>query len=281
MHTRRLYCAPCGEHTGHTELYAKNDCGILRCNACGLGRADITNFEPMSYYTTEYFCGGRVDGYSNYAATEPVLRRQFAREVAFIRRHCRGGRLIEIGCAYGFFLQEAKHYFAVAGVELSEAGTAHCQQAGLEVVAGTADERVLEQLAPADVFVLLDVIEHLPDPFETLLRCKRYLQPGGCIVLTTGDFGSILARAAGKRWRLMTPPQHLWFFTREAVRRWGRQAGMRVDSFDHPWKIVPLSLMAFQLGRGVGWSTPISTGTGVGVPVNLFDAMRVVLRKEV
>jgi len=281
MHTRRLYCAPCGEHTDHIALYVKNGCDILRCNACGLGRADITNFDPISYYTSEYFSGGHLDGYSNYAATEPVLRRQFAREVAFIRRHCRGGRLIEIGCAYGFFLQEARHYFTtVAGIELSETGAAYCRQTGLEVLTGPANEHLLEQLAPANVFVLLDVIEHLPDPFETLLQCNRYLQPGGCIMLTTGDFGSILARAAGRRWRLMTPPQHLWFFTREAVRRWGQQTGMRVDAFDHPWKIVPLSLMAFQLGRAVGWSTPISTGAGVGVPVNLFDAMRVVLRKE-
>jgi SAM-dependent methyltransferase len=278
--TRRLHCPACGEETAHKLLYVKNDCRILRCGVCGIGRTDATGFDPAGYYTNEYFSGGRVDGYADYAATEPVLRRQFAREVAFLRRHCPTGRLLEIGCAYGFFLQEARDYFAVGGIELSEAAAAHCRDLGLNVVTGEASERALAQFAPADAFVLLDVIEHLSDPFDTLRRCMQHLRPHGRIVLTTGDFGSAFARLAGRHWRLMTPPQHLWFFTRESFRRWGSRIGMRIESYDHPWKIVPLSLIAFQLARTTGRSMPLPIGAHVGIPVNLYDAMRIILRKE-
>jgi len=78
----------------------------------------------------------------------------------------------------------------------------------------------------------------------------------------------------------MTPPQHLWFFTRESFRRWGNRIGMRIESYGHPWKIVPLSLIAFQLARAVGRSVTFPIGARLGLPVNLFDAMRIVLRKE-
>jgi SAM-dependent methyltransferase len=277
---RLLHCPACGEETPQTHLYVKNECDILRCNACGIGRTNVTRFEPASYYTEDYFSGGHADGYANYAATEPILRRQFAREVAFLRRHCPAGQLVEIGCAFGFFLQEAISYFAVGGIELSEAAAAHCRRLGLNVVTGEASEQVLAQFAPVDAFVLLDVVEHLSDPFDTLRRCMQHLKPRGRILLTTGDFGSPLARLAGRHWRLMTPPQHLWFFTRESFRRWGSRTGMRIESHERPWKIVPLSLIAFQLARTTGQPMTFPMGARVGVPVNLFDAMRIVLRKE-
>jgi hypothetical protein len=99
-------------------------------------------------------------------------------------------------------------------------------------------------------------------------------------VITTGDFGSTAARLAGARWRLMTPPQHLWFFTQESIRRLSTGLGLAVEHVDRPWKTVPVSLIVFQLRRMLGLqSEAVTTASRIGVPVNLFDAMRVVLRK--
>lgn len=260
-------------------LYAKNGCEILRCEGCGLGRTDAAGFDPDAYYTADYFSGRHEDGYADYLGTEPVLRREFAGTVDLIRRHCGSGWLLEIGCAYGFFLQEARRHFEVAGIELAEDAAAHCRRNGLHVLTGGADAEKLAELGEMDVIVLLDVIEHLPDPYETLSLCARYLRPNGIIVLTTGDFGSPLARWAGAYWRLMTPPQHLWFFTAESLERLSARLSMRVAALDHPWKIVPASLVLFQLGRMFSRRASAPTASAIGVPVNLFDAMRVVLRR--
>jgi hypothetical protein len=78
----------------------------------------------------------------------------------------------------------------------------------------------------------------------------------------------------------MTPPQHLWFFTRESIGRLGEAAGLETISFAHPAKLVPLSLIGFQLRRMLGLKPAPTGASGIGVPVNLFDAMRVVLRKR-
>ena len=105
--------------------------------------------------------------------------------------------------------------------------------------------------------------------------------PGGIIAITTGDFASLYARLSGPHWRLMTPPQHLWYFTPESLRRMSRSLGLTVAACDHPWKLVPLSLIGFQASRMLGVRYPGRlAGNGVGIPVNFFDAMRCVIRKR-
>ena len=277
-----LACPACGRPARQRFLYTKNGCDIFRCDACGLGRTETANFDPHAYYAEGYFSGEQSDGYADYLGAEPVLRREFARTVDFIRRHKGTGRLIEIGCAYGFFLDEARRAgFEVCGLELAETAAAHARGLGLNVVDGMLDEATLKSFGSADIIVLLDVIEHLPDPHDALALCAEYLRPGGIILLTTGDFGSLTARATGAHWRLMTPPQHLWFFTRESMRHLAGSAGLRIEHFDHPWKNVPFSLIAFQIGRMLGRKIGLGAAGGrLGIPVNLYDAMRVVLRKE-
>ncbi len=272
-------CLACAQVTEQKFLYSLNGCSILRCRTCRLGQTQTRDFDAASYYTDKYFSGQQSDGYADYLAAEPVLRREFARTVAFIRRWCNGGRLLEIGCAYGFFLHEAKEYFDVSGIELAADAAIYCQRSGLSVLPGVVDETTLLQDEKVDVIVMLDVIEHLPDPRGTLAFLSRHLGPGGIIVLTTGDFGSMAAQLSGRYWRLMTPPQHLWFFGRESITRLAKSLGLRVEHVDHPWKIVPLSLIVFQLRRMLHLSLSQSPAAGVGIPFNLFDAMRVVLRK--
>lgn len=271
-------CPACDRTTEQVPRFRRNGCDILQCRDCGLGRTETSGFDPATYYTGEYFSGGHSDGYADYLGAEPVLRREFARSVDFIRRYRSGGKLLELGCAYGFFLQEAERYFEVTGIELAAEAADHGRRAGLRILSGMADAANLRRIGHVDVIVLFDVIEHLPDPRETLALCCQHLNPGGIIVITTGDFGSVVAKLAGAKWRLMTPPQHLWFFTPESMRGMSASLGLAVEHVDHPWKIVPASLIMFQLRRMLGLRSAGGAGR-FGVPVNLFDAMRVVLRK--
>src|SRR5262249_17580889 len=153
-------CPACGAATQHRFCFLSNGCDIWQCESCGLGRADTVAFDPATYYTKDYFSGGHVDGYADYLAAEPVLQREFARSVEVIRKYRAGGKLLELGCAYGFFLQEAKRYFDVAGIELAADAAEHCRRAGLNVLQGAVDETSLGRIGRVDVIVLLDVIEH-------------------------------------------------------------------------------------------------------------------------
>jgi 2-polyprenyl-3-methyl-5-hydroxy-6-metoxy-1,4-benzoquinol methylase len=254
---------------------------VHRCPACGLGRTLLPEgFDVAGIYDESYFQGGQADGYADYQGSRAELSLEFRQVVRLLQAGGPGGgRLLEIGCAYGFFLDEAAGGFDVYGVELAEHARQSCRARGLRVAARLDDAGVLAG-APYDAVVMLDVIEHLPDPAGTLLAVAGMLRPGGRLVLTTGDFGALTARALGARWRLMTPPQHLWFFTVAALGHCLRSAGFELVSTTHPAKRVPLSLLVYQLGRMLGRGNRWRLNLGGSVPVNLFDAMRIVARRS-
>lgn len=260
----------------------KNHVPIGRCKYCGLGRAEVENFDPGAYYTEAYFSGGHTDGYADYAGSQETLRAEFRHTLDHLGAFgIASGHLLEIGCAYGFFLDEAKSKFQVSGIEISEAAASAAQARGHDVRIGPVDEDRLAGLSNLDAIVMLDVIEHLEDPSTTLHLCADRLRPGGILLITTGDWGSFAARTQGERWRLMTPPQHLWFFTRGSLRQMADRCGVEEVAFSHPWKRVPLSLIGFQLQRMLtGSAKPPRWIPHVGVPVNLFDAMRMTFRKR-
>jgi SAM-dependent methyltransferase len=270
-------CAACGASEAR-ELWRVQQYPVVACRDCGLARTELPpGFDPASIYTASYFDGGQPDAYMDYQASEATLRAEFARTLAVLGRHgSTRGALIEVGCAYGYFLETARDRFSVCGVEVSDAAREACRARGLDVERELSAELV-ERHGPFDAGVLLDVIEHLADPGAMLAELRRAMRTGGRLLLTTGDFGSLYARLSGQRWRLMTPPQHLWFFTRATIEALLVKCGFRLLGFDHPWKLVPLSLIAFQGLRLAGQPAPgwVRQLPG-GIPVNLFDAMRVV-----
>lgn len=274
-------CIACGG-TDIRPAFEKLSFPIMRCAGCGLGRTALAgDFDFHRYYSEAYFDGRRSDGYANYAGSEPILRAEFRETLrSILTFDVRRGRLLEFGCAYGFFLNEARTVFASAhGIEISEDAVRICRSRGLDVTAGVVGESTLD--GQYDVVVGLDVIEHVPDPRETLVSLAVHMDPGAVLVMTTGDWSSWLARLTGPRWRLMTPPQHLSFFTVTSMRRMLEATGFRVLSLSHPWKRVPLSLIAYQLQRLAGHEPrAISMLDSLALPVNLWDAMRVVAVKR-
>jgi 2-polyprenyl-3-methyl-5-hydroxy-6-metoxy-1,4-benzoquinol methylase len=256
---------------------------ILRCRGCGLGTAEVAaGFEPLALYDERYFRGGRRDGYADYPASEPVLRAQFRHMLRDLRRHVpAGGRLLEVGCAYGFFLEEARAHWRCEGLEVATAAVAFCRARGLDVRQATLEQVAREQPGAYDAVVLLDVLEHLADPAGALGDAAALLRPGGVLFLVTLDWASPLARVMGRRWRLMTPPQHLFYFTAANLRQLLDRHGLETLRCTRPWKLVPLGLALFQLLRSSrlqqrlpGWLFRL------GLPVNLFDTVQVVARKR-
>jgi SAM-dependent methyltransferase len=280
-------CIVCANPTAHATLYVVRGFPIVRCGDCGLGSTVLpTGFDPAAIYTEGYFQGGADDGYADYAASEPWLRVEARRALSHLFRHGpRAGRLLEVGCAYGFFLAEAAAYFDATGIEISEAAASRARSAGLAVEPGQVTAPWLAAREPFDAVAMLDVIEHLSDPADTLRLLRDRMRPGSALLLSTGDWGSLLARAMGRSWRLLTPPQRLWFFSARTLTKLLARHGMRVIDVARPAKVVPLGLALFQIARYGGRAAPALRALAQGaprlaVPVNLFDALRVVAVRD-
>jgi len=211
-------------------LYAKDDYAIVECASCGLVYVgeDPTQIDFAQLYGEAYYRGGTDQVFANYLGEESVRRASARRRVWGLRWLKWRGRLLDVGCAAGFFLVEAQRCYDVQGVEVSEFSSRFARERfGLGVHTGTLQAAAL----PAESFDLItlwDVIEHVPDPGPVLAECRRLLKPDGRIVLTTGDFGSAYAQRRASQWHLLAPPWHLYYFSRHTLRRLAERAGRQV-----------------------------------------------------
>jgi len=221
------------------------------------------------------------DGYADYQGSERVLRAEFRRVIHTIRQYAGSRRhLLEIGAAYGFLLDEARPYFEAWGIEISPVAADIARQRGHTIVSDPVSPAVFHQHPAPECVVMLDTIEHLPDPAAVLADLHAGMAPGGLLYITTGDMGSVLARVMGRHWRLMTPPQHLYFFSRKTLIRLLTQTGFTVLRADRPWKIIPIGLACYQVLARAGIPWPRITRLQAGIPVNLFDTLRIIAQKS-
>lgn len=226
-------CPACGSTRGRA-LCTREGYDIAACGDCASAfvAADPASIDFAALYGEAYYRGGSDAVFADYVGQEAARRRQ-ARRRLWLLRHLppawpARGRLLDIGCAAGFFLAEAQAHYEVQGVELSAWSSAYARdRLGLRVFTGTLVQAALPA-AHFDIVTLWDVIEHVPDPVPLLTEAARVLKPGGRLVLTTGDWGSAYARARGAAWHLLTPPWHLSFFSRQGLARAAARAGLRV-----------------------------------------------------
>ncbi len=184
--------------------------------------------ELKPFYQEDYFKGRE---YVDYVADKPAQLKTLRNHLRVVRRNVRpGGRLLEIGCAYGFFLDLIREeYPGSTGVDVFSAGVADARARGLDAREGDLLGLRFEECF--DGVCLWDTIEHLPNPREVIRRCAELLRPGGPLFLTTGDLGALLARLQGLNWRQIHPPTHLFYFTRQSFRELCPSVGLEVVRF--------------------------------------------------
>ena len=102
-------CAMCGSGL-RTVAYSLPPFGVVRCTACGFQYLSPRLPEAAMlelYSSSGYFEGGEM-GYDSYAEQESALRTTYRRLVRqLVRAGFDGGDLLEVGCGYGFLLEEA------------------------------------------------------------------------------------------------------------------------------------------------------------------------------
>lgn len=83
---------------------------------------------------------------------------------------------------------------------------------GLTVLRAGVDDADLPE-SVFDAAVLWHVLEHLPEPLAALERVRRWLAPGGRVLVGVPNLESLQARLGGDRWFHLDPQRHLVHFT--------------------------------------------------------------------
>lgn len=258
---------------------------IVRCT-CGLAYVDPRRARaPEELHGKGFFEG--EEAYHDYGAEKGVLQRNFRRHVEVLARYRSGGRLLEIGCAYGFFLELARTRWDASGIDISSHAVEHAvRELGVPAVAGSYLEHTVEAES-LDVICMWDTIEHLDRPDLFVAKAARELKPGGILALTTGDIGSLNARLRGRRWRLVHPT-HFFYFSRATLTRLLRSAGLEPEGFRTTVHWRSVKNVANQVGyrarspllRRALFGLRDSPLGKVHVPLDLGDIMFVIARKS-
>ena len=149
----------------------------------------------------------------------------------------KGERVLDVGCGSGAYLQLMKERgWDVYGIEPSE-GAAKAAVVTLGVPADNIFVGPAEQASwPAnsfDLVTLSHVLEHLPEPRQTLADIHRWLRPGGRVRIWVPNIESAESKVFGKLWFGLDVPRHLVHYSSATVRRLVEGAGFEIE------RIVP------------------------------------------
>jgi SAM-dependent methyltransferase len=148
-----------------------------------------------------------------------------------------GAAVLDIGCwdgALGDFLQ-AERAATLDGIEPNRDAARRAQRRYRRVVTSRVED-ALDEVAPGtyDVLLLLDVLEHLPDPWGVLERCRLLLRPTGSALVSLPNVAHWSVRKAllTGRWEYrdygIMDRTHLRFFSRRGAIDLLQSTGWRI-----------------------------------------------------
>lgn len=219
----------------------------MRCRACGHRFTDPvpTDDELKSMYDDGYFSdeGGWVCGFwkGGYVDNEPNLRREARDALAQLgppTRKC--ARLLEVGAAGGFFLDEARRAgYDVIGIELNPKMAEFGRRRLALDLRCELFEAAPFELESFDVLVAQDVLEHVREPELFVRRAAELLRPGGVFFVRgpleqslKEDFYLALRKYIRRRVLVRDePPFHLQGFARGSFQQLVQRGGLELAEF--------------------------------------------------
>lgn len=157
-----VVCEVCGARMQDISSWVKT------CKTCGYQKSTLTPSEGTGIPGLEEL---RRENY------EDLLDRLEATQ------RIRGQTLLEVGSAWGWFLEAAARRGAVVhGIEPERANAATTRAKGFAVENGFFPDD-LQAKGPYDLIVFNDVFEHLPNPSAAIRHVEDLLAPGGLAVI--------------------------------------------------------------------------------------------------
>jgi len=229
---------------------------LLRCKKCGLifVHPQPSPNDIKKIYNSQYFQNQDSNslGYENYIKDRPNIVKTFEKRLKNIKKLLNfqpGVKVLDIGCAAGFFLEAAKSKgFDAYGVEISEYASriAKNNLSPEKIFNGTLAQVKL----PDNSFGLItmwDCIEHIADPEGELSKIYDLLCGDGLLVLTTPNTSSLAHKIFKQKWMGYKDKEHLYYFSDKNLSLLLKIAGFKVIKKERVGKFIPLSVFLQRL----------------------------------
>ncbi len=202
------------------QSYEHPDYEIHECKSCGILYKNRTISESTltEYYSHVDFTKWEIPGLF------PTERRALAE----LEKLTLGSRILDFGCSSGRLLSALRPGYQRFGIELNQTAAREAESKGITMLSFAN----LDDEAPFDAVVLVDVFEHLADPSSILARLAKRLRPHGKLILVTGDGDNSLCRRLPAEFWYFRNVEHLCMLTRRFA--------------DHLATTIPLQLVGWE-----------------------------------
>jgi len=185
-------------------------------------------------YDKKYF----FEDYSKQYGKSYIEDRNTIRDFSFqrldqisriLKKPLKGLKVLDIGCAYGFFLEAAREKGAiVSGIEL----VSHAVQYARKKLGLSVEKADLHDYQPLentyDIISLWYVLEHFEKPDKILSRLALALKPGGVLALSIPNSQGYSALCNLPLFLKERPTDHFFDFSPKAVAFLGRLFGLKL-----------------------------------------------------
>lgn len=187
----------------------------------------------------------RLDEESRECALMSLRQRNFERIRRDISRLVHGRkaglkpRLLDVGCAHGWFLQACQSDFEVMGIE-PDAVVANAAAKRVGPIRRGFFPNVLSSREKFDVIAFNDVLEHIPDIESVLYACNRHLSENGWLLINAPNRSGAIYRTAkflahiglpnsfDRMWQFGFPSPHVHYLDTNVVRKLGAAANFEL-----------------------------------------------------
>ena len=212
-------CALCGGNDSKLVI-REGMWQYFRCRGCGLV---FLHPQPTVDYLNSHYQEYLPEAPGEIDAWRRMMEGVHRRTESLVASVTSGpGRLLDVGCGYGFFLDHmARRAWSVKGIEISAAPRQYGRDRLSLDISSRPFPRPDWRDGSFDAVSLLYVIEHLPDPVAALKEAHRLLRPGGLLILRWPHTTPIARwlKPWESKLRLYQAPSHLFDFSPETMTR--------------------------------------------------------------
>lgn len=204
-----------------TEFKAYRDFRVVDCEDCTFRFTDLDTW-TYPYSDRDYYAGKNL---ATITPDQPHIRRR----VQMVRKHCPGGRVLDIGCGFGELpVLLANEGYQAVGVDESPSviEALRTRFPRVEWHAGSVAD-LLDELGTFNAVTLFHVLEHIPAPRAAMQSFKRLVRPGGILVLEVPNTGGLSAQLKGADWRYYLN-HHVNYFDAASLVRLAAATGYEV-----------------------------------------------------
>jgi 2-polyprenyl-3-methyl-5-hydroxy-6-metoxy-1,4-benzoquinol methylase len=207
---------------------------------------EITKLYDDEYCKDQFVDGGDV-GTSEF---NKRLRNEKHR-VQLFKRIIKKGKVLDIGCGYGYFLAACRQNgYEVQGLDISSWAAEYTRKKlNIPVVVGTLC--ALEAKPHSfDVITMWHFLEHTRNPRQVLLEAKKMLKEDGLLVVEVPNYKGTDAQRSWNNWVGWQLPYHFCHFTPGNLIELLSQVGFEViKTKDYHSETVKMSLQTIPVVR--------------------------------